>query len=125
MKLPMVIDQMINNLKMKMMLMTILLTTPEATMVLLMFGSTKVILLNSANLQSQENHTVMKLPTEMLLMIKNSKIKMIIETKLLMIMVLLINGKEREISLKSAQNNLLKLKTKELNNTYIDNINSI
>jgi hypothetical protein len=125
MKLPMVIDQMINNLKMKMMLMTILLTTPEATMVLLMFGNTKVILLNSANLQSQENHTVMKLPTEMLLMIKNCKIKMIIETKLLMIMVLLINGKEREISLKSAQNNLLKLKTKELNNTYIDNINSI
>jgi hypothetical protein len=125
MKLPMVIDQMINNLKMKMMLMTILLTTPEATMVLLMFGNTKVILLNSANLQSQENHTVMKLPTEMLLMIKNSKIKMIIETKLLTIMALLINGKEREISLKSAQNNLLKLKTKELNNTYIDNINSI
>jgi hypothetical protein len=125
MKLPMVIDQMINNSKMKMMLMTILLTTPEATMVLLMFGNTKVILLNSPNQQSQENHTAMKLPTEMLLMIKNSKIKMIIETKLLMIMVLLINGKEREISLKSAQNNLLKLKTKELINTYKDNINSI
>jgi hypothetical protein len=125
MKLPMVIDQMINNLKMKMMLMMILLTIPEATMVLLMFGNTKVILLNSPNLQSQENHIVMKSPTEMLLMIKNSKIKMIIETKLLMIMVLSINGKEREISLKSAQNNLLKLKTKELNNTYKDNINSI
>lgn len=125
MKLPMVIDQMINNLKMKMMLMMILLTTPEATMVLLMFGNTKVILLNSPNLQSQENHIVMKSPTEMLLMIKNSKIKMIIETKLLMIMVLSINGKEREISLKSAQNNLLKLKIKELNNTYKDNINSI
>jgi len=113
MKLPMVIDQMINNLKMKMMLMTILLTTPEATMVLLMFRSTKVILLNSANLQSQENHTVMKLPTEMLLMIKNSKIKMIIETKLLMIMVLLINGKEREILLKSLVN---KVKYNSYNN---------
>ena len=116
---------MINNLKMKMMSMTILLTIPEVTMVLLMFGNTKVILLSSANQLSQENHTVMKSQTEMPLMIKSSKIKMIIETKLLMIMVLLINGKERVISLKSAQNNLLKLKTKELINTYKDNINFI
>ena len=51
------------------------------------------------------NHTVMKLLMEINLMIKNSRIKMITEIKLSMIMVLLINGRDMAILHSSNLNN--------------------